>query len=181
MTDYKVGDKVWYARYAPAEQVKITCPICVGKKVVTLILGDGTQMELPCEYCGKGYDASRGYVNDYQLVAKPELVTIDRVEIRETASGQEREYHTNVTSCSWHNLPPGDIFATEEEARIRAEARAEGDRERRERQQYAVKQMQNRDYSWQAGYHTRCANKARREAEYHEAQAVICKQKARTP
>jgi len=66
---FKIGDVVYFAS-AGQRQVDIPCPVCFGKREVTLILGNGDSVELPCDYCGKGYDGPRGYVLEYEYAAK---------------------------------------------------------------------------------------------------------------
>ncbi len=55
MPKFKVGDTVWVAkcRYEPVQKL---CPTCFGKKEVTLILGNGDSVILPCNSdLGYGY------------------------------------------------------------------------------------------------------------------------------
>jgi len=39
MERFKIGDKVWVARYSENTAISVPCPVCYGKLKVTLILG----------------------------------------------------------------------------------------------------------------------------------------------
>jgi hypothetical protein len=51
---FAIGQRVWAACYNP-RQVEVVCPVCYGKLAVVVELGDGTRIETPCDYCGKGW------------------------------------------------------------------------------------------------------------------------------
>jgi len=174
---FKVGDRPWWAIYERLTNVEIPCPVCYGTLEVTLVLGNGDEVRLPCDYCGKGYNGPKGYVHEYQAVAKAERVTIGRVTVTETASGQEREYRVakNVEDGSCWMPAPEDLFETEAEANARATEKAEADRLEHETCAEYIKKKTHNSFSWNAGYHMREAKRHRHDIEYHERMAVICK------
>lgn len=179
MKEYHVGDVVWVARCAPYAEKRVPCPVCFGKREVTLILGNKDTVVLPCENCQLGYDPPTGYVTVREPVVKAERVTIDRVKITETTEGQVREYATNMvtsgagTTCQI--LGNDKIFDTEEEALIRATE----DAQKMNNENRNPKAKFDRSYTWNAGYHMREAKRLQRQVEYHEKQAVLCKAKAK--
>ena len=166
---------MWWARYEHTTPVTILCPVCAGKREVVLILGSGEACVLRCDYCRRGYSGPRGYVEEYQSVAKAERVHIQTVTVTQTKDGEKREYRVRD-----HYIPnAADLFATEAEALARAKERAEADRVARETRAEHVKKQQAKSYSWNAGYHMRVAKTARQDVEYHERMARICKAKAK--
>ena len=174
MKKYKVGDRVWLASYSSPRLVSETCPICYGKRQVILILGNDDTVTLPCEYCGKGFDGPRGYVNRYKYVAEVNHITIDSVEIIETRDGETREYRADNRCADIE-----DIFDTEEEAISRCEIKKqEAEHERMTRTEF-IKVNVKQSFSWNAGYHLREAKRKESELEYHKNAAVFCKAKAR--
>lgn len=88
MKKYKIGDRVWWARCGTRE-VAHDCPICFRKKRVILILGDDSEVEVECDFCGKGYEGPKGYILEYQWVATPEEVRIDGLNIEENNGGRK--------------------------------------------------------------------------------------------
>ena len=168
----KVGDKVWVARY-DMRKVKKTCPVCFGKLEVTLIFGNGEKVKLPCDYCRHGIEPL-GYTMFYEEVAEAELREITAINTTTDTLGTNREYRSGNTV-----LTQKDIFGTREEAQARSEQLAKKARQASETQAELVKGNKNKSYSWNAGYHMRCASEARKSIEYHERMAKICSQKGK--
>lgn len=63
---FQLGDIVYMVQGCRSVPVEKTCPVCFGKRCVTVILGNGKLENVLCEYCGKGYEGPRGYVVDYE-------------------------------------------------------------------------------------------------------------------
>jgi len=174
----KVGDRLWWARWERHSQQPEPCPVCYGKLEVTVILGNGDTVTTPCDFCGKGYDGPKGYVNEYGPLATAELVTISSVTATETEAGTDYEYRVRISDNSWYMPEAEDLFATEAEALTRAEEKAEAERARLEKSSEYLKHKAHKSFSWHAGYHLREAKHNRRQAEYHERMAVLCKAKS---
>jgi hypothetical protein len=175
MTDYKVGDRPWYARFARYDNVRVPCPVCYGKREVRLILGNDDEVTLPCDYCGKGYNAPTGRVEEYQWTAEAQQVTITTVDITETPFGVDRRYH-------WYDgywADAEDLFDTEDEANARAQEKAEAARLEEETRAEYIKKDVKKTFGWNAGYHLREAKKHREQIAYHERKAVLCKARAK--
>jgi len=170
---YNVGDKVWYAR-SGREEVNHTCPVCYGKLVVTLVLGNDEMIKLPCDYCGKGYESPKGYVVEYEWVSKPELLTIEAVNIKREARGDEVDYRSD----RWV-LYPDRIFDTEEESLSKCEELSAKNTKDQEEIAIHVKANTNKTYSWKAGYHMRAVKQAEKDIASHSKMATICKERAR--
>lgn len=174
MKHFNVGDVIWMATNGTMPVDK-TCPVCFGKMTVTLILGNGDSVELLCDYCGKGWNGPRGYVTEYEYVAEAKPFFVAGVEVHISSEGEIYRYReSGGWSCDTDRL-----FATKEEALADSLRRkAEYDKEQETRAEY-IKKDTNKSYSWNAGYHMREAKRHRRDAEYHEKKAVICKQRVK--
>jgi len=175
MQEFKVGDIIYFPK-CRHENITVTCPVCFGKRLVTLILGNEEAVELPCDYCGKGWDGPRGVVEEYELVIGAELFLITSKEITEDASGGR-----HVRYYSDHSTVINDELAcaTREEALDRAkEMKAELDEERRTRVEHIKKDVK-KSFSWNAGYHLREAKRCRQQAEYHDERAKLCRAKGK--
>ena len=164
----QVGDEVWVARCGQ-EQVTKTCPVCFGKRQVTLTLGDDSEMELPCEYCKLGYEGPRGVVNEYEWIDAAVLVRITEVRVKQSAGVEDVEY-----MCGHYFYTPDKVFDAKDEALERCKAEIA----ERELQQTTnasqMKKYKAKSFAWHAGYHMQEVKRAERDVEYHRKMAVAC-------
>ena len=173
MREYQVGDKVWWAKCG-REGVTVPCPVCFGKREVTLILGNDDTVTLPCDYCGKGFRAPTGTVTEYKYIAEPQEVTITAIQTETNAKGSEHRYYFDTFS-----LDNDVICETEEEAKAKCAEIAEKRRIDAETRAENIKHSQAKSYAWNAGYHMREAKRAEKAIEYHKKMAVICKARSK--
>ncbi len=168
--EFSVGDKVWWAKCQNECKIE-PCPICFGKCVVTLILGNDERVQTPCDYCGKGWERARGYVQEnYVWSSDAQEIVIDGKEVKEHNGVREVEYRY----CSYI-LRPTNTFKTKEEAEGRVLGLvAEHEAEDKRRTEY-TKEQGKKSYAWHVGYHKRCAARARKDLEYHEKKAITMK------
>lgn len=182
MTDrpeFKRGDTVYLATYDPLE-VQLPCPVCFGKRVVQVILGDDSVVETPCDYCRNGYSGPRGYVTTWDREARVEPVVIDAVVV-EDGPVRKVEYRTDARAGGYRLPSPDNLFADETSAIARANVlAAEYDEWEATRHDRGGKQAVKK-ISWSIGYHLRNAKESRRQAEYHEARAVVLKGREKKP
>lgn len=174
MQEFNVGDWVWCARLSQ-EKVAVPCPICFTKKVVTVRLGNGDEVEVDCDYCGHGYDRSTGYVSEYMEQARPERYLITS----KTVADDGREKRITYYSDHWYFEDSGNLlFATEAEAGARAlELAAERKHEEETKAEF-LKKNKSKSYSWNAGYHLQQARDHEAEAQRHREKARLCKARA---
>ena len=172
---FKVGDKVFVGAYENKAR-RVTCPVCFGKLEVKLTLGDDTEVMLPCDYCGHGYEFPCGKVFEWMAQPTVDQCTIAEIETRTDAEGEKRSYtmtnHRAVDEC--------DIFLTHEEALHRAEARAsEYDPiQKAENDARHARARGNKTYAWNAGYHMREKKALLKKIEYHDRMMKICEEHA---
>jgi hypothetical protein len=171
-----VGDRAWWANCGTRE-ITEPCPVCFGKRKVLLILGNGEQIETPCDYCGKGLEGPRGVVTEFGWVAEPKIIIVGSVRSEETEGKTKHTYIFLGGYCA----DSEDLFDTEDEARARCAVRSEEQAEIEKKRKWHMKDQNLRSYSWHVGYHLRCARRAKSELEYHSAKAIICKAKAKEP
>ncbi len=162
MKEYNIGDKVWWATCGTRE-VTIDCPICFRKKKVTLILGNGEQVETNCDYCTSGLSEALGYTNEYQRFSEVKEITITGKEVSEDEDGKKIEYRYS-NYCLYPNV---NIFETKEEAESRVQEMIK-EYEDSEVTRLAHRKRSNQThYSWSVGYHKKRLKDAQREVEYH--------------
>jgi hypothetical protein len=165
--ELQIGDEAWLA-VAGVRKEAISCPVCAGKKTVTVILGDGARVVVGCEYCGKGYEGPQGIVYEYVQEPTAERVRVSSRRVEEEDGQRRVEYHT-----ARHYAGEGEnLYATEAEAIARAQTiAAENDRHERDRRD-GNRTRATKNAGWTAGYHMQRARKLREEAERHERWAT---------
>ena len=171
---FQLGDTVYVVQGCRSVPVEKTCPVCFGKRCVTVILGNGELENILCEYCGNGYEGPRGYVVDHEPQSAVRQAIITGV---------------SFTNHKWKfALDYGHTGAGESEL-YRDEASAEAARAKlmEEIKKEEASLLANRlNYSktkltWRVGYHRKRIRDLEREAEYHRKQlcVVIEKQEKR--
>lgn len=179
---YKIGDKVWVASFDRGKPIKVPCCVCYGKLRVTLILGNGDRIELPCDYCGKGNLGNPiippGYEIEYQPCSEPKSIIIDGMSIDVTHSGEKVEYW--VGTDSWHTIYYEDnVFDSYEKALTKGEElKAEWLKIEKTRADH-IKFNIKKSFVWNAGYHLRQAKQAEKDFIYHKEQAKLCKERSK--
>ncbi len=169
MTKFNIDDTVYLAT-CRNEEIKVPCPVCYGKLEVVLILGNDDKVTLSCDYCGKGYDGPKGYTREYKFIVAAKPVTITGVDSEKRADGEKIQYRSGC-----YVYAEDQLFIKEEDALEKAkEVKAANDEEQNTRAKY-IKHNVNKSFSWNAGYHFRCAKREREQAEYHEKKAALCK------
>lgn len=174
MKEYKSGDTIWWARCGTKE-IHPTCPICFGKRQVTLILGNDDHVITPCDYCGRGYEGPKGYIIEWEWVAEYEKTKISGVSIQERDGVRKIDYRIGSGYVAY----PEDVFDTENEAKLRTEERVKEHNEELEKKLLQSKEYAHKTYSWHVGYHNFQLKEAQRKIEYHLARAINCKKLAK--
>jgi len=172
MPQFAVGDKVWFAK-CQWETVKKTCPICFGKKEVTLVLGNGESILLPCQGCAPGCEPPTGFISEYEFVVEPELLIITGMEIE--IDGEKEKVRYRSGSDYFNDI---DIFTTEEEARTIAELKKKWLVDEQRAKSENIKKNVHKSFSWNASYHMREAKRHRKDALYHDEKAKLCKERS---
>lgn len=173
---FPVGSTAWWAHCGQREVTR-PCPICFGKRRVTVILGNDEMISTPCDYCRKGFDGPTGTETEFEWVASPELFFINSVQTECDDSKTSARYRDARGYC----VDDADLFATRAEAEARCDVRiaenAEHERQRREcRKEHAKK-----SFSWHVGYHRKEVLRATRDLAWHSARVVACAARAKTP
>ena len=167
---FALGDTVYVVQECRCVPVEKTCPVCFGKRCVTIILGNGELENVMCDYCGKGYEGPRGYVVDYEL---------------HSAVRQAIITGASFTNHKWEFALDYGHTGTGESELYRDEASAEAARAKlmEERKKEEASLLANRlNYSktkltWRVGYHRKRLRDLEREAEYHRKMLCVAVEK----
>jgi hypothetical protein len=162
MEERKIGDMVWWAT-CEVKPIEIECLVCFGKCKVTVILGNGEQVETGCEYCSIGFERPRGFTSEHQRISGVKEISITGKEVREDEKGKHVEYRYE-NYCLYNNE---NIFNTKEEAENRVlEMIKEYENSEVERLAHKKKSNQSH-YSWSIGYYRKKIKDAQRDLDYY--------------
>lgn len=164
---FEFGQVVYCVEANAHARFEVPCPVCYGKKKVTLILGNGESQDVSCECCDFGMRGPSGVVSEWGPWSRVVPAAVD--SITQESSGWK-------VSCGHHS---GEIFATEEEAEARrlalhADAEASAERMNEQNILRAIRKT-----TWTAGYCRRKIAHLRREMEWHEEKLCQAKAKAK--
>lgn len=161
MARFKIGDKVWVAKNNAKEEF-IPCPDCLGKRYLTVTMGDDSQVTIDCVCCRRGYEGPAGVISTYEyqpIVLYVELTSVES-ELKEDVE-VERYGHSGCYREDGEN-----VFATEAEAKVRADIFAK-ERKAEEEARLLRKEKETRSWAWNAHYHRKCIKQAEKDLAYH--------------
>ena len=167
MNKFNIGDTVWFAQ-RKAVKKKTTCPDCFGKKYLTVILGDDSKVTIDCAGCTSGFAPPRGDIDYSQQEVDVKQVKITRMDI----SAEKIKYYFDDGFYS------KDVFATREEAEIRAKELAE-EYNKQELERIHCKKKNYRTWAWHVHYYRDIISRAKKEIERTEAKLDVAKVKAK--
>jgi len=169
---FKIGDKVWVSRVRSTDEV-IPCPVCFGDMKVTLILGDGTHVEVECDYCRKGWMGAQGVVRaGYVNVAEVFQKEITGVDNRRDGDEQRITYWFGSGGYSSKR-----VSDTREGALVKAEAEIAEVNKRADAKH--KKHKDYKSYTWNAGHYMREAQRALEQHKRYLEKAKVMLSKAR--
>ncbi len=176
MAIYKIGDVVWAANRRRVEK-SMVCPDCLGKKFLTVILGDDSRVTIDCASCDEDlYSGPSGLIRYYQEEVQAEMITIEGLE--EMAGKVEYKYKIN--GCCCYVIKEQDVFPTKEEAQMRALKLAqEYEQSERDRINYKLKPAKN--WAWHIRYYRDNIKRAQKEIEYTTLQLEAAKKHTKEP
>ncbi len=177
MTKYNIGDQVWVAR-TTTEDDYVTCPDCLGKKFLTVIMGDDSQVTISCRACERGYEGSLGHIHTWKHTAVVECVTINGLEIARNSNMVEQiEYKVGTSSC-YQTYKENEVFDTKEAASILA-ADLATERTIQEVKQVKHKTKDHKSWAWHVTYFRGIIRRAEKEIERATTQLNYAKTKAK--
>jgi hypothetical protein len=169
-TPFNIGDTYYLAHHNPIQR-SVPCPTCYGNKVVTLILGNGEEVMVQCECCGKGYEGPRGYIMEY--VYEPYASQFTIAGVHSMYSG---EWTLKSTGEETANLT--QLYKTKEEALAVAQVLMQQIIDQNYRSQTASTKHQRENLAWSVRYHEQCIKDALKKIEWHRTKVSERKAKA---
>lgn len=104
--EFGLGDTIYLAHRVWTDRYE-QCPDCCGKLYLTVILGDDSQVTIPCTTCSRGFDGPTGQVRVYEYAPSVSQGRVTRLEISETKI---------IYWCDCQRFDEDRSFRTREEA-----------------------------------------------------------------
>lgn len=164
MSTFQMGQKVWWV-HAQSSRKWLTCPDCQGKKYLTVILGDDSQVTIDCAGCAAGYEPPRGVVFIYEWAPGVHHGEITGIEINE----KETRYRFGCYVIEAEN-----VFDSQKLAQARA-AQLMDEHNKEEAERFKRKEKDARTWAWHVHHHRNCVKQAMRDLEYHTAKLEAAK------
>lgn len=163
---FNIGDDVFWVESHCHYQKTIPCPMCFGKKFVTVILGDDSKVQTACGFCEREMEGSTGYATIWEPTA-----IIKSGQITGVSTKDGIKYEVNYNSLS------EDEILTSQDA-ANAEYLFKLEEVKKQAQKWFNDSFVNctKKQVWSAGYHKRCIEQAERTIEWHKAKLGMIKQ-----
>lgn len=163
----QIGDKVWIAWGTDSYKNGVPCPVCFGRRMVHIVLGDESLWGVSCKACASGGNLPTGRSSIREARVGVIEATVSKVEL--SRDGFKYGY-TPYT----HNIL--GVFDTEEEALACADGALPGLQENRERLNADVTAIEWVGHTWTLSYHQNKIKKALASQEYHEKQITLLRE-----
>lgn len=166
---FNLGDTVWLAQTESKEE-HIVCDTCFGKMYITAILGDGSEVTIPCEGCKRGYWGPTGSETYWKQEAKVFSGPVSGIEI--TPEGVEYKIPTEEGG-NWV-MKDTEIFSTEEEAQERAKVLSE-EITQKAKDSLKNKVKDTKSWAWHVSYFKGIIKRSQEELERAQEQLNFAK------
>jgi hypothetical protein len=168
-----VGDYVWIARYEPSIVTKV-CPVCHGKRQITVILGNDEKVYPECTYCVNDFIPT-GYVTKNEYVKSVQRVMIESVRFEATLTETSVQYVFNNN----YLIEGKHAYETEAEAMGYCEILiAEREKDDYTRAEF-IKQDKLKSYSWNVGWYKRQIKDAEKKIASYVRKLNACQERVK--
>jgi hypothetical protein len=170
---FNLGDTVWLAQTESIEE-HVVCDTCFGKMYITAILGDGSEVTIPCEGCKRGYWGPTGTEIYWKQEAKVFSGPVVGIEI--TPGGVE--YRIPAGNGGNWVMKDSEVFSTEEGAQERAKVLAE-ETTQTAKDSLKRKTKDTKSWAWHVSYYKRIIKRSQEELERAKEQLNYAKTKVK--
>lgn len=169
---FEVGQRWWAPKVYPT-QVVLPCPVCFGQLAVTVVLGDGEEIGVPCEACGRGFDGPRGTIVEYDHAP-----AVDEFIIAGVKSMHGGRWWLVSTAGAEANFE--DLRASESEAMVESARRCAENHERN-MQSRQHKRRATANATWSIQYHRKCISDLERQIAWHQGRLLPSQRRKKPP
>lgn len=158
---FEIGKTYWLSFVNP-QKITVPCPVCNGKKWVTVIDGYDRRWNVDCEGCGLGFERSRGWINEYSYDPGAKQFAVK--EISSFYGGKFTLCSTTGDIAGWEALCETEAEAVEASKVAMAQIIEENARRSSHASQNQLKKK-----AWSVRYHNECIGKLERQIEWHRS------------
>jgi len=164
---YKIGQKVFFVESYTTYNKKIPCPMCFGKRFVTIILGDNSHEKIECGFCSHGYEFASSYATVWEPHAEIEEAVISGIE-----KNNGWLYKVGFTQKF-----ESELYLSKDDAIIEKDKQLE-DVTIRAKQYFIDNFIQaKKNQVWSTGYHKGKIKKCEKQIEWHKIRLGMIKDK----
>lgn len=160
---FVIGQRWWAPRVHPV-QVVVPCPVCFGQLAITVVLGNGEELGVPCEACGKGFSGPLGTITEWDHAPAVSEFVIAGVK----SMHADRWWLVSTTGAE---VLFDDLRATEAEAMAESEKRCAENHERNMRSHQHSRRA-TKDAGWSVQYHRRQIADLERRIAWHQSKLL---------
>lgn len=173
---FQIGQHIWVGDFSPLAPFYEKCPDCGGTGRLRVIFHDETQVSIECRNCSAGYDHPTGRIIVHRNKASARQATICGLEIND---GRTRWHIDGLNGC-YRIVEDEAAFDNEADAFSWAESKAAA-YEEEQRARIQQKEKDTRSWAWNASYHRRAIEKAKKDIAYHTEKLNVAALKAKVP
>lgn len=168
---YKIGDTIYWVESSAHYQKQIPCPMCFGKKFVTIILGDDSQEKIECGACQRGTERPSGFATVWEPSANILSGTITGVS---TKDGIRYE-------VGYKTIRESEAFESDKEAEPYRLLKYEEEKSRADLWWQESFVNAKKKQIWSANYHRECIKREERTIEWHKYRLMKIKEERKAP
>jgi hypothetical protein len=161
---FDIGDRVWVASWEKDKRWE-TCPHCLGKKYLTIIMGDESRVSIDCVCCTDQWRSS-GQIAVYDYIPKTAEIIIEGYEVSKERGGGRKIHYSS--GCHGYD----NVFGTQEEAQGYALAKIEQQKEEDDRRLNCIKDQSEKTWA-SATHHLERIKEFEKQIEYHKTKLAV--------
>lgn len=154
-----IGETIYWVESHTHYGKSVPCPMCFGKRLVTIILGDESQTKIECGFCSHGLEIATGQAKTWEPVS---IILSGAITGISTRDGGKYE-------VGYKTIPFSEVFDSEAEAIPSRDEKLEEVKSRRDAWFKENFINCSKKQIWSAGYHRDCIKSAERSIEWHKA------------
>lgn len=163
---YNLGDTIYWIEASTHCQKQVPCPMCFGKLLVTIILGDDSQTKIECGFCQRGTDRPSGFATTWEPSSVLKSGVITGVSTKDGI-----RYESGYKSLFEHEIYDDEKIA--ELVRVVKLEEVEAQAKHWFQEQFGDAKKKQ---IWSAGYHRECIKREERTIEWHKLRLGMIKE-----
>lgn len=168
-----LGKTYWMPRNG-AERKKVTCQVCAGNLVVTVVDGFGKSWSVECDGCGLGFNGPRGYTEEYDWTPGVTPFTPTGLSSMHGEQWYLLDAPTGQTACA------DRLYETEAEALAVSTKEMAAHVEENMRRSVTSKAAMLKKKTWTLQYHGSAIKELERQLAWHNKKIALQKSQTKS-